>query len=105
MTLFILAALFMCSRVPMDGPGETSQDFATLPTYQQIVSLATFPSNHVCDRGARDLPQVVAKYGDVMHLRVLGKPSVMLSSEQAASDLLDMREAEFMATCLHSLQR
>jgi hypothetical protein len=31
------------------------------------------------------------QYGDVMYLEVLGKPIVILSSEQAASDLLDKR--------------
>ena len=34
-------------------------------------------------------------YGDVMYLEVLGKPMIVLSSEQAASDLLDKRSANY----------
>ena len=34
-------------------------------------------------------------YGDVMYLEALGKPILVLSSEQAASDLLDKRSANY----------
>lgn len=34
-------------------------------------------------------------YGDVMYLEVLGKPIVVLSSEQAATDLLDKRSSNY----------
>lgn len=35
------------------------------------------------------------QYGDVMYLEVLGKPIVVLSSEEAASDLLERRGANY----------
>ena len=35
------------------------------------------------------------QYGDVMYLEVLGKPIVILSSEQAALDLLDKRSSNY----------
>ena len=35
------------------------------------------------------------QYGDVMYLEVLGKPIVVLSSEEAATDLLDKRSANY----------
>ncbi|KAJ3545757.1 hypothetical protein NM688_g5589 [Phlebia brevispora] len=34
-------------------------------------------------------------YGDVMHFNILGKPIIVLSSEQAATDLLDKRGAKY----------
>ena len=35
------------------------------------------------------------KYGDVMYLEVLGKPIIVLSSEEAATELLDKRSANY----------
>lgn len=35
------------------------------------------------------------QYGDVMYLEVLGKPIIVLGSEQAATDLLDKRGANY----------
>ena len=95
MTTIILVLLFLCSlalvrvarrrRTPLPLPPGPSAD-------PIIGHLRIMPDN---DTAAETFHSWSQKYGDVMYLEVLGKPIVVLSSEVAATDLLDKRSLTY----------
>ncbi|KAJ7146586.1 hypothetical protein C8R44DRAFT_563497, partial [Mycena epipterygia] len=74
--------------------------FATLPRRQRVTMLPPGPPRDPVIGHLRYMPSAQSalvfhkwakKYGDVMHLQVLGRSLIVLDTYQAAVDLLDKR--------------
>jgi hypothetical protein len=90
MALLILVALFLCAVVLLRRArrNKSGMRYPPGPPADPIIGhLRIMPRKEEHETFHRWSQQ----YGDVMYLEVLGKAVVILSSEQAASDLLDKR--------------
>ena len=87
----VLALIFLCLLVlvQVTRRRRTRLPLPPDPPALPIIGhLAIMPDNNAAPETFHNWSQ---KYGDVMYLEVLGKPLVVLSSEEAASELLDKR--------------